>query len=525
VSKPPTGPRSHLKLVRPQSTEKPPPVTEVLRACGGDNLGDEPAHDAVEAFVRSLAEQAEGADSVRREMLRSAAIGRLKEAGVPAATSLVAAAFPAGKAASTNDKMQGRTMVLEDPELWPDPVDGVGLLDDLVRTFARFLALPSGAATVLALWVLHAHAHDAAFVSPLLTLTSPEKRCGKSTTLDVLSALVPRPALGSNWSPAVLFRLVERDKPTLLIDEADSFMREENDFRNLLNSGHRKSLAVVWRSVGEDFEPRGFSTWAPKAIAGIGRLSSTLQDRSVIIELRRRRDDEKVERLRVDRLSELEPLRQRAARWAADSLSALRSADPQVPEELHDRAADNWRPLLAIADHAGGGWADRARRAAKLVSGTADDGDAPAVQLLADIRDIIAETGADKLFSRDIKAGLIPREDRPWSEWKHGKEITERQIARLLERFKITPKKVRIGSETKQGYPTDAFEDAFRRYLPSGPEHPEQSSNGAENRENAHRNNGTGVPGSQGGENPHGAYDVPDVPVLAGQSETEEFEL
>jgi hypothetical protein len=78
----------------------------------------------------------------------------------------------------------------------------------------------------------------------------------------------------------------------------------------------------------------------------------------------RRRRDEIVERLRLDRLDEFIPLARRCARWALDNVARLRGADPPVPAELHDRAADNWRPLLAIADLAGGDWPEKKTRPA-----------------------------------------------------------------------------------------------------------------------------------------------------------------
>ena len=146
------------------------------------------------------------------------------------------------------------------------------------------------------------------------------------------------------------------------------------------------------RTAGEDYEPRRFSTWAPVAIAAIGKIPGTLDDRSVKVELRRRGVGEQVERWRADRAHHLADLMRRCARWAADHLEDLRAADPDVPEQLHDRAADNWRPLLAIADQAGGEWPARARAAAVTLSaGAAAEGRRE--MLLADIRAVFVERG------------------------------------------------------------------------------------------------------------------------------------
>jgi putative DNA primase/helicase len=75
---------------------------------------------------------------------------------------------------------------------------------------------------------------------------------------------------------------------SLLVDEADSFLGEKEELRGILNSGHTRDAAYVVRTVGDEHEPRRFSTWAAKAVAMIGHLPDTLADRSIIIPMRRR---------------------------------------------------------------------------------------------------------------------------------------------------------------------------------------------------------------------------------------------
>ncbi len=65
-------------------------------------------------------------------------------------------------------KGQGRALQLLEPEPWPEPVDGAELLNKIVATLHRFLALPKYGAEAMALWVLHAHAHEAADIAPRL---------------------------------------------------------------------------------------------------------------------------------------------------------------------------------------------------------------------------------------------------------------------------------------------------------------------------------------------------------------------
>ena len=297
----------------------------------------------------------------------------------------------------------------------------------------------------------------------MLGITSPTPECGKTTVLTFLGAIVPRPLPAANITPAAVFRAVEKWSPTVLIDEADTFLRDNNELRGILNSGHQRRNAYVVRTVGEDHEPKRFRTWAPKAVALIGKLPATLTSRAIHIEMRRKMAAERVIPLRLDRLGHLEQLQRQAARWAADNAHALRQADPQMPPMLHGRAADNWRPLLAIADLVGDRWAERARCiAAKLNSGKVEE--TAGVMLLEDVRTYFKELSREQCNSADLVAWLIDREDRPWCEWKAGRPLTQRQLARLLEPFGIAPKQIWKGRNLR-GYEKGQFSDVFTRYL------------------------------------------------------------
>jgi hypothetical protein len=469
--------------------------------------------EAAGDWLRRLRGALGGADALARRLARERALAAL-EGKVKAPAQLVDAAltFPSSLPAMGN----GRAVDFAEPEPWPEPVEGCTLLGELIATFTRFVALPRFGDVAAALWTVHAHALAAAAVSPLLALTSPEKRCGKTTLLSLLARPVPRAVLSSNISPASLFRIVERYSPTLLVDEADSFLGEKEELRGLLNSGHTRDAAYVVRTVGDEHEPRRFSTWAAKAVAMIGRLPETLADRSIVVPMRRRAPDEQVERLRLDRPGAFEDLRRRAARWGADQLAELRAADPEVPGELGDRAADNWRPLLAIADLAGGEWGDRARRAALTLSGAGGDArDSLSSLLLADIRAVFREREVDRLFSQELLQDLCGREERPWGEWGRGRgSMSPRQLAARLKPFGVQPGSLRDGAKTGKGYTREQFADAFRRYLPADPSHPSQGNAGAglENSAIRHQGGEAGaVTDRAAGANPYGAGVVTDV--------------
>jgi putative DNA primase/helicase len=322
--------------------------------------------------------------------------------------------------------------------------------------------LPDYSAEALALWCFHAHAHDATDISPILAVLSPEKQCGKTTTIKVVSALVPKPMHTINTTPSVLFRVVEKYKPTVLVDEGDTFLKDNDDLRGILNGGHDRMSAFVWRNVGDDHEPRQFRVWAPKAIAMIGRLPDTLEDRSIVVPLRRRRNGEAVERFRAGRLGQFAPLLSKAARWAADNLRSIADRDPALPGGLDDRAQDNWRILVAIADQAGGHWPETARAAAVALSSEAskgDDGMSAGVLLLRDIREVMGDM--ESMSSTALIEALIDMDEAPWREWRHGNPITMNSVARLLKPYKVRPYRG-VGASVYRAYDLD---DAWSRYL------------------------------------------------------------
>ena len=307
------------------------------------------------------------------------------------------------------------------------------------------------------------HGFESFSVLPMLNVYSPVMRCGKSRLLDLIGALVPRPLAASNLTHAVVFRTIDRYRPTLLMDEVETYLQGDEAMRGVLNGGHAKGSAVVVRLIGNDYEPRCFSTYCPKVVAGIGRRAPTLEDRSISIELRRRAPGEKIEPLRLDQLHRLEPLRRRAARWADDHRDELALLDPEMLDLGGDRAHDNWRPLFAVAALAGGHWPEAVRKAALLLS-RRPGVEEHAVTLLGDLRDLFMLAGVDRLASEDAVRGLSILEERPWSEWRAGQPLTPAQLATLLRPFAIRPQTLKLGARhTLKGYHIHQFDDAFSR--------------------------------------------------------------
>ena len=358
------------------------------------------------------------------------------------------------------------------PEWTAQAVDTGTMLDDLFAFVRRFVSLSPSQARVVVLWIAHTHAIDAADATPYLAITSARSKAAKrGCRMDEL--LVPGAWLTGRVSAAVLIRKIDSEQPALLLDESDAAFAGEKEYaealRGVLNTGHRRGgKASCCVGQGTKITFKDFSTFCPKAIAGIGNLPDTVADRSVPIRLKRAKRGEHVERFRRrDVQAESAGLRGRLEAWTAVTVENLRAARPALPDALTDRQQDGAEPLLAIADLAGGEWPETARMALVELCGQAQaDDQSVGVRLLADIRGIFQGRDVDRIPSAELAAALAEIETSPWGEWgKAGKPLTAAKLARLLARFVITPHSVRVDDKTPKGYELHDFRDAFERYL------------------------------------------------------------
>ena len=379
--------------------------------------------------------------------------------------------------------LQGRPLEWAKVEPWHEPVNGANLLSEIADLIRRYVEMPDASTDAVALWIESTWLHGRLELSTFLNVTSATKRCGKSLLMEVIGELVFRPLpVSGSITPAALFRTIERHGPTLLLDEADTYLTKSPELRGIVNGSQRHDGAYIIRTVGDDHEPRRFGTWCPKAIAGIGRLPDTVLDRSVIVRLERRAPNSaNLPRWRDRDRQETKALRRKSSRWTAENAEAIlrQRGTVNFPPGLNDRACDAWEALLAIGDVAGGRWAEisgRAWRACKEIAADAKEETGINEILLRDIRLVFRDAGdpnhlptcqvgePDDKSVPAILPALIALEGQPWSEYRIGRPLSPHELSKLLKPFGISSRTIRLGALTPKGYKRTAFEPVWKRY-------------------------------------------------------------
>lgn len=364
-------------------------------------------------------------------------------------------------------------------------VYGADVLDRIASAVSRYCILPSPhALTGVVLWIACTHMTDAFEYAPRLVVRSAEKRSGKSRLLEVVDALVHDPLRAVNATVSYIFRSLDRDgmPPTLLLDEADTIFGtrlkadQNEDLRGLLNAGFQRGL-TFGRTVGPQHTPTEFQTFAMAALAGIGQLPETIEDRAVVVVMRRRKRTETVEpyRTRRDRPG-LVALADELAVWAASVVDAATGNEPQNLG-VEDRAADVWEPLVTVADMAGGRWPSLAREAAAYMVSEAESGTGDAslnIRLLSDLQSVFDNQGADFLPSKNVCELLRGIEESPWEQF----ELNPSRLGHRLREYGITTGRNAAG--TARGYRRADLLDSWERYLPGA-----MASGGVQSRQDA----------------------------------------
>ncbi len=363
-----------------------------------------------------------------------------------------------------------------DTEPCTEEVNPADLLDEIFTIYSRLVSADVPLLQVAAVWTVLTWFVDHASVLPRLIISAPEKNCGKTTFLTAVGKICRRPLQASSVTSAAFFRVIEEYSPTLLLDEADTISKTDETLRALLNAGHSRDSAQILRVEECDGQRivKAFNSFAPVALAGIRlekKLAGTVLSRGIRATLRKKRRGEKIDSIRHSDTNEFQKLREKACRFAMDYGYSFRTARPDIGG-LENRDADNWEPMLALAEMAGPEWRERIMNAALALS---DDkaGDSREIQLLRDIKKIFESKKISEISTEDLKKELAQDDTAPWANFYRGSPITPRQIADRLSSYNIAPVQLgkKNGAEKNlRGYRLAQFADVFERYLSEAPD-------------------------------------------------------
>jgi len=355
------------------------------------------------------------------------------------------------------------------------------------RFLSRYIALSETEIRVASTWAVAAWCSEAWSRFPHLAVTSPEKRCGKTRFLQLLEKVCPRPFHTASISPAAMYRMIEQERPTLLLDEAQSISRRGSEssevLREILNAGIDADSVVIRVGGSNMDEIRKFSVYSPKAIALIGSLDGVLADRCLPIHLTRKTKDDKVEfyNHRVV-IEESKGLKERLEKWSTDNLKKVQEEyDRTEPFEIdNDRMADLLRPLQAILAVTEPTSIDllrnyaqvaeeKNRRSEMLSPGTlvliaCKEAFEERERVVKKMGKLVGSVEPNFLPTDTLIEYLCKRTEEPWSRWSKGNNITPEALANLLRPYEVRSERNR--DQSSRGYYRHRFETAWNRYTP-----------------------------------------------------------
>jgi hypothetical protein len=337
----------------------------------------------------------------------------------------------------------------------------------------------------VALWVLHTWAIEAADSTLYLWIYAPQKQCGKTRLLEVLSLLARNGELLVSPTSATIHRLLsEEGAYTVLVTELDKVFTGPasevgKTLQGMLNAGYRRGAVV--RRQDEKQQSRRFFLFSAKAFDGIERAHDVLpdqtRDRSLPIRMWRAKRGTVARFHWRTAVEETAGLRGKLDSWATQAVPGLRTARPELPEDLDDRRAECWEPMFAIADLGSVDFGAQMRKTAVSMHQRVEE-EALDIQLLRAIRDLFEEQrtkdpdgpDVDKIHSEALVHRLVslPGEDNPWRErWQmvDSPLARKKSIAKMLAPYDIRPTDTWIGGVNRQGYRRAQFEQAWSSFV------------------------------------------------------------
>jgi putative DNA primase/helicase len=355
----------------------------------------------------------------------------------------------------------------EDLTPWDEAVDTAELLAAIETKFRRHVVASEAVIVAATMWTPFTYVVEIATHAPKLLLTFPEKDAGKSTALGVLQWMVQRPYPAVEATGAAIFRIVDRLKPTLLLDEGDTLFRRSTVLAHIINSSWTNNGAKIPRAKASGTGYDEYDVYGAQAISMRGtKAPDTTLSRCIICMIWPKLAGELVDKFTYKDDDEFKVIRRKLQRWAIDNAVALRAAKPEFPPGFNNRVQTNWEMLLVIADLADGEWPKRVRNAA-LELETGRDEPSEMTRLFAALRDGWGK--AQKRTSKSLCAVLAAHPSGEYADFRGKGPLSQHQLAALLRPFGIKPEhNLHLAGSAKDnqgGYLRSQFENAWARLL------------------------------------------------------------
>ena len=350
-------------------------------------------------------------------------------------------------------------------EPYHEPVTHDEIYTALYSLVHEHMAIDEPLKVAFVLWVIFTYLTDISDFAPIAWITAPERQCGKSTLLGLFDRVVNKAYPVINPTQAVIYRVMEQFKPTLLIDEIDTSIKDKKELLGIVNAGYSRHANNVPRvNTDKGGIVENFDVFGAKVFSGIGEMKGTFASRAIRFELRRKTNSDKVKRFNKRTLpyETTNELQRKVKRWAVDNRQAVQAVQTPLLQ-INDRDFDNWEILLQIATVLG--VYDKALQACLTICNRKDE---PSLNemLLSDIRDIF---NVERMSSTDLLEKLNFDSEKCWQTLNNGSPLTSHQLAKKLKSFGIVSKNMRINSIQVKGFDKADFVKTWAQYLPPPP--------------------------------------------------------
>lgn len=350
-------------------------------------------------------------------------------------------------------------------EPYHEPVTHDEIYTALYSLVHEHMAIDEPLKVAFVLWVIFTYLTDISDFAPIAWITAPERQCGKSTLLGLFDRVVNKAYPVINPTQAVIYRVMEQFKPTLLIDEIDTSIKDKKELLGIVNAGYSRHANNVPRvNTDKGGIVENFDVFGAKVFSGIGEMKGTFASRAIRFELRRKTNSDKVKRFNKRTLpyETTNEIQSKVKRWAVDNRQAVQAVQTPLLQ-INDRDFDNWEILLQIATVLG--VYDKALQACLTICNRKDE---PSLNemLLSDIRDIF---NVERMSSTDLLEKLNFDSEKCWQTLNNGSPLTSHQLAKKLKGFGIVSKNMRINSIQVKGFDKADFVKTWAQYLPPPP--------------------------------------------------------